>query len=45
MKEAEKIAKEEFDMKKLLVISGIGVREYYKKFGFERDGVYVSKRI
>ena len=45
LKEAEKIAKEEFDMRKLLVISGIGVREYYKKFGFERDGVYVSKRI
>lgn len=40
---AEKIAKEEFDIKKLLIISGIGVREYFKKFGYKKDGAYVSK--
>ena len=43
LKEAEKIAKEEFGMKKMVVISGIGVRGYYRKFGYKLDGVYVSK--
>jgi len=46
MKEAEKIAKEVFGKKKMLVIAGIGVREYYcKKLGYKKDGVYVSKRL
>ncbi|MCR4335095.1 MAG: tRNA uridine(34) 5-carboxymethylaminomethyl modification radical SAM/GNAT enzyme Elp3, partial [archaeon] len=36
---AEKIAKEKFDADKLLVISGVGAREYYlKKLGYKRDG-------
>jgi|Deesub1362B_J571_1020462.scaffolds.fasta_scaffold00003_475 elongator complex protein 3 len=30
---------------KLLVISGVGVREYYYKLGYIRDGPYVSKTI
>lgn len=45
LKETERIAKEEFEMKKMVVISGIGVREYYRKFGYKLDGVYVSKKI
>jgi len=46
MMEAEKIAKEEFYMNKMIVISGIGVREYFKrKFNYKRDGPYVSKLI
>ncbi len=45
LQEAEKIAKEEFKCKKMLVISGIGVREYYKKFGYKKDGAYVSKKL
>lgn len=44
MEEAEKIAKEEFDTKKMMVISGVGVKEYYRnKLGYRDDGVYVSK--
>ncbi|AEG17726.1 tRNA uridine(34) 5-carboxymethylaminomethyl modification radical SAM/GNAT enzyme Elp3 [Methanobacterium paludis] len=43
--EAEKIASEEYDKNKLLVISGIGARNYYKKFGYSREGPYMSKRI
>jgi len=31
--------------KKLLVISGVGVREYYKKLGYKQDGPYVSKEL
>jgi len=43
LKECESIAKNEFGMKKILVISGVGVRGYYKKFGYRQDGPYVSK--
>ena len=41
--EAEKIAKEEFKMKKMVVISGVGVKEYYRKLGYELDGSYMLK--
>ena len=44
MKLAEKIAKDN-GKKKLLVISGIGVKEYYRKLEYEDDGVYVSKYL
>jgi elongator complex protein 3 len=30
---------------KVAVISGIGVRDYYRKLGYERDGPYMTKRI
>ena len=43
--EAENIAKEKYNIKKLLVISGIGVREYYRNLGYKNDGVYVSKNL
>ena len=43
--EAERIAKEEFDKNKIVVISGVGVREYYYKRGYRLDGPYVSKLI
>jgi len=45
MDEAEKISKENFDAKKLLVISAVGTREYYKKFGYSLDGPYMSKQL
>jgi elongator complex protein 3 len=45
LEEAERIAKQENDLKKLLVISALGTKRYYKRFGFEHDGPYVSKRI
>lgn len=34
--EAERIAVEKYDVKKILVLSGIGVREYYRKHGYYR---------
>lgn len=43
--EAERIAREEFGRKKLLVISGVGAREYYRKQGYEREGAYMAKRL
>ena len=45
LKEAERIAREEFGKREMLIISGIGVKEYYKKFGYKKKGVYMSKRI
>ena len=43
--EAERISKEEFGRNKIVVISGIGVKEYFKKLGYNKDGVYMSKQI
>ena len=45
LSEAERIAREEFEVKKMLVISGVGVREYYRKFGYRKNGPYVAKRL
>ncbi len=45
MREAEKISKEEFDAKKLLVISAVGTREYYQKLGYSLYGPYMSKEL
>lgn len=41
---AEGVAKDA-GFKKISVISGIGVREYYRKQGYMLDGVYMSKRF
>lgn len=43
--EAEKIARREFNMNKILVTSGVGVRSYYRKFGYNKIGVYMGKSI
>ncbi len=45
MEEAERIAREEHGSQKLLVISGVGTRHYYRKMGFELDGPYMSKML
>ena len=41
---AEKIARDA-GYSKLAITSGIGVRGYYQRLGYERDGVYMSKRL
>ncbi len=47
MEEAERIAVEEFDSKKMLVISGVGARNYFRKLGYERlkGSFYVTKNL
>ncbi len=45
LSEAERVAREDYDSKKLLVISALGTKQYYMRFGYERDGVYVSKKL
>ncbi|MCX8189660.1 MAG: tRNA uridine(34) 5-carboxymethylaminomethyl modification radical SAM/GNAT enzyme Elp3 [Candidatus Diapherotrites archaeon] len=44
--EAERITKEDFERKNIFVISGLGVKEYYrKKFGYKNNGPYLYKRL
>lgn len=43
--EAERISIEEFDVKKMVVLSALGVKRYYARFGYKPDGPYVSKPI
>jgi elongator complex protein 3 len=45
IKEAEKIAKKEFGQNKIAVISGIGVRDYYRKLGYKLKNTYMVKEI
>jgi len=44
MEKAEEIAKEN-NFKKILVISGVGVRQYYEKLGYTLETPYMSKII
>ena len=41
---AEEIAKEN-GKNKIVVISGIGAREYFRKFEYELEGVYMTKKL
>ncbi|MFH1656786.1 MAG: tRNA uridine(34) 5-carboxymethylaminomethyl modification radical SAM/GNAT enzyme Elp3 [Candidatus Nealsonbacteria bacterium] len=45
MKQAERIAKKEFGLSKIAVISGIGVKPYYKKLGYTEKDTYMTKNI
>jgi len=45
MDEAERIAVEEHFSKKIVVISGVGTRDYYRKLGYELEGPYMSKML
>lgn len=45
MENAEKIAVEDYNSKKLAVISGIGARDWFYKLGYKLDGYYVSKKL
>jgi elongator complex protein 3 len=45
MAEAEKIAKKEFGLNHIAVISGIGARNYYRKLGYKLKDTYMVKYI
>ena len=44
IREAERITKEN-DFKKISIMSGVGVREYYRKFGYKLNGPYMTKKL
>jgi len=43
LQKAEETVKNEFGIKKIIIISGVGAKPYYKKFGYKNDGPFVSK--
>jgi elongator complex protein 3 len=43
--EAERIAADEYDRTKMVVISALGTKNYYSRFGYEHDGPYMSKPL
>lgn len=45
LEKGEKIVKEEYDMDKMNILSGIGSRPYYRKFGYELEGPYMVKEL
>ena len=45
IKIAEKITKKELKLKKIAVISGVGVRNYYRKLGYKLKDTYMLKEI
>jgi elongator complex protein 3 len=44
LQEAENVSKE-YSRSKILVISALGTKEYYRKRGYQDEGVYVSKSL
>ena len=44
LKYAEEIAIEH-GKNKMVIISGVGVREYYRKFGYILEGPYMAKSL
>jgi len=45
VKEAEKIIKKEFGLRKIAVISGVGVRDYWRKLGYKLKEDYMIKKL
>ena len=45
LEEAERIAKEDFGSRKMVIISGVGAREYYRKHGYTKEGPYMDKML
>ncbi len=45
LEEAERISRDEWNLERILVISGIGVREYFRKNGYGRVGPYMGKAL
>jgi len=45
LREAERTTLEEFDRRKILVMSALGTKHYYIGLGYHHDGPYVSKEL
>ena len=45
LREAERIANEEFHFTSLEILSGVGAREYYRLFGYSLEGAYMVKEL
>ena len=46
LREAERIARDEFSCRKMLVLSGVGAREYYRsELGYQAEGHYMVRDL
>jgi elongator complex protein 3 len=45
LSEAERISSEYYNRNKIVVISALGTKQYYKQLGYRYDGPYVSKQL
>lgn len=45
LSEAERITQEEYERRKIVVISALGTKQYYMRTGYVYDGPYMSKRL
>jgi len=45
LREAEHITQKEHNRDKIVVISALGTKQYYKRFGYYHDGPYMSKTM
>lgn len=45
LSEAERISSERYGMNKLVILSALGTKEYYRRLGYSPEGVYMSKRL
>jgi len=43
--QAENLAKQKYGLNKIAIISGIGVRQYYKKLGYHLENTYMVKYL
>ncbi|MGQ9788648.1 MAG: tRNA uridine(34) 5-carboxymethylaminomethyl modification radical SAM/GNAT enzyme Elp3 [Candidatus Hadarchaeaceae archaeon] len=45
LREAERVSRDDIGARKILVLAGIGTREYYRRLGYKLDGPYMSKKL
>jgi len=45
LREAERIAQEEFGTSVMNILSGVGVRDYYRALGYSLNDAYMTKRL
>lgn len=45
IKQAERIARQEFGLEKMVVISAVGARNYFRKLGYELKDTYMIKEL
>lgn len=45
LSEAERVSREDYGVRKVVVMSAVGTRRYYMRFGYGYDGPYMSKTL
>jgi elongator complex protein 3 len=45
VEEAERIARQEFGLRRMAVIAGVGAREYYRQLGYTLEDTYMVKHL